>query len=624
MAEGEDKQLQILSIDDDPVNQMVVTSLLEAAGYSVATAMDGFEALEYMEDNADTLPDLLLLDVMMPRMSGYECLEQLRELYPVDLPIIMISAKSEATDKLKAFALTCNDYLTKPFDRVIVLARVETQIVLRAMLRKRMEEEKDDIVPVPPLLTSSPQTIVQPWPKNPLDNVIVVIIDLLVDKAKDKDLPEALNSVMMVAQRIAQIQTFWVDCVGPYIYAALGIRGEPAAGSTAWDFIKEVMPAAAAGGKFRPRCAVHCGSASAVLVGGPRPKQALMGEAVALCERLVMECPPCCVLMSKAGKTAVAAAPQPIRQGTVEGTEVVVVTVPDLAVPAAAPAAAPAAPAGAAKPDLGPEIRRLKDAIKQKQSQPPPAAPVVAAPAAGSVLDLDAAIVEARGAVSADSTRATALVTSTLAALGRAADSLCVGAVPQDSGASGLRMEAEMLRSHVATLKSQVNNCQMRQGVPMPPEGDRIAEVRARWGHEIDALHKASIAASEELVMARAIVNGTSEGYAMREKVFEDCMAAKEEVQSCQSELAKERYLLEMIRRRVAAQDIEVSEARRQAQYLTEQAVAGVESMGPTASWMPGGGGDTYGSLYRPALGGLSGFGGATPGSAISSAHRRF
>ena len=79
----------ILSVDDDPVNQMVISSLFEGEGYQVIQAMDGLEALEAMKTTTQPI-DLVLLDVMMPNMSGYECLDHLREHYSPDLPYELI------------------------------------------------------------------------------------------------------------------------------------------------------------------------------------------------------------------------------------------------------------------------------------------------------------------------------------------------------------------------------------------------------------------------------------------------------------------------------------------------------------------------------------------------------
>jgi CheY-like chemotaxis protein len=130
----------ILSVDDDAVNQTVIEILLEGSGYKVIQAMDGVEALEVLE-SMSVLPDLILLDVMMPRMSGYEVCRKVRELYPPYLPIIMISAKSSKEDIIKGFECQCNDYVTKPFDKEELLARIEILLKLNKMRAEQHHSE---------------------------------------------------------------------------------------------------------------------------------------------------------------------------------------------------------------------------------------------------------------------------------------------------------------------------------------------------------------------------------------------------------------------------------------------------------------------------------------------------
>ncbi|KAF4683780.1 hypothetical protein FOZ60_008629 [Perkinsus olseni] len=127
---------EILSVDDDPINQMVIASVLETAEFVVHQAMDGFEALDFMS-SATTLPDLILLDVMMPGLSGYEVCAKLRADYPPDLPIIMISAKNSSDDVIKGLKYKCNDYVTKPFEKSELLARINTQVKLRQMVNRQ-------------------------------------------------------------------------------------------------------------------------------------------------------------------------------------------------------------------------------------------------------------------------------------------------------------------------------------------------------------------------------------------------------------------------------------------------------------------------------------------------------
>ena len=129
----------VLSVDDDPVNQAVIEFLLEDKNYHLVQAMDGLEALEYLE-KADSLPDIVLLDVMMPGLSGYEVCTQIRQLYPASLPIIMISAKCSREDIVQGLACKCNDYVTKPFDKEELLARIDTHVKLNC-LREIHENE---------------------------------------------------------------------------------------------------------------------------------------------------------------------------------------------------------------------------------------------------------------------------------------------------------------------------------------------------------------------------------------------------------------------------------------------------------------------------------------------------
>jgi DNA-binding response OmpR family regulator len=119
------KKTTILVVDDDTLLLKVVTHNLEAEGYQVLAVRDGAQALEVIERDA---PDLMLLDVMMPRMDGFEVCQRVREFSSV--PIIMITARGRSQDKIRGLDLGADDYLTKPFRVDELLARV------RAVLRR--------------------------------------------------------------------------------------------------------------------------------------------------------------------------------------------------------------------------------------------------------------------------------------------------------------------------------------------------------------------------------------------------------------------------------------------------------------------------------------------------------
>jgi len=119
------KKTTILTADDDPQLLRLVKRNLELEGYDVIAVSDGAQALEQIEANA---PDLVLLDVMMPKMDGFTVLERVREFTGV--PTIILTARGQDQDKVHGLDLGADDYLTKPFSVDELLARV------RAVLRR--------------------------------------------------------------------------------------------------------------------------------------------------------------------------------------------------------------------------------------------------------------------------------------------------------------------------------------------------------------------------------------------------------------------------------------------------------------------------------------------------------
>lgn len=110
---------RILVVDDDKTLVRLMREALAKAEYDVITASNGIDALQELYSKQ---PDLLLLDVMMPRMDGWETAQRVRQVSQV--PIIMLTAKDEESDKLKGFAAGVDDYVTKPFSFAEIVARV--------------------------------------------------------------------------------------------------------------------------------------------------------------------------------------------------------------------------------------------------------------------------------------------------------------------------------------------------------------------------------------------------------------------------------------------------------------------------------------------------------------------
>ena len=119
----------LLLVDDDAMNRDALARRLSRSGYRVLTADNGASALRMIREGRI---DAVLLDVMMPGLSGLETLRQLRQFRSVaDLPVIMVTAKDESADVVEALELGANDYVTKPIDYAVALARVRAQVVTR-------------------------------------------------------------------------------------------------------------------------------------------------------------------------------------------------------------------------------------------------------------------------------------------------------------------------------------------------------------------------------------------------------------------------------------------------------------------------------------------------------------
>jgi DNA-binding response OmpR family regulator len=129
MAESSKPQANILIVDDTPANLNVLSTILTQQGYKVRPANNGEVALGVAQRAA---PDLILLDIQMPGMNGFEVCQRLKEIDQTrDIPIIFISALDEVLDKVEAFEVGGVDYITKPFQILEVLARIEHQLTLR-------------------------------------------------------------------------------------------------------------------------------------------------------------------------------------------------------------------------------------------------------------------------------------------------------------------------------------------------------------------------------------------------------------------------------------------------------------------------------------------------------------
>jgi signal transduction histidine kinase len=131
---------KILVVDDNVDNVELLTKRLKASGYRTCEAYDGEQALEKVEEEE---PDLVILDLMMPKLDGFEVCRRLKtDERKRFIPIIMLTAKREVPDKIRGLDTGADDYVTKPFNPQELMARVKRLLAMRSSHEKRVTEEK--------------------------------------------------------------------------------------------------------------------------------------------------------------------------------------------------------------------------------------------------------------------------------------------------------------------------------------------------------------------------------------------------------------------------------------------------------------------------------------------------
>lgn len=194
----------ILIVDDTQQNVQVLSQILRDSGYKVLAAFNGPDAINLVKKRT---PDLILLDVMMPGMSGFEVAQKLivEDGY-TGIPIIFLSALDETEAKVKAFESGGVDYVTKPFQAKEVLARIELHLKLKSLERERekyikelkqkqehlerLNKEKDDIL-----------GIISHDMRNPLGGIIGISNFLLTDTVED---PEETHEMLSLIEKSAE------------------------------------------------------------------------------------------------------------------------------------------------------------------------------------------------------------------------------------------------------------------------------------------------------------------------------------------------------------------------------------------------------------------------------------
>ncbi|GLI63472.1 hypothetical protein VaNZ11_006446, partial [Volvox africanus] len=291
----------VLSVDDDPINQMVVENLLSPEGYKVEQAMSGSEALDFLK-KTPTLPDVILLDIMMPDMSGYEVCQEIRRRYSaVSIPIIMVSAKGHPEHVMKGLEAGSVDYVKKPFHRQELLSRIRAQVRNREIFEAEMESRKvtEMLKRILPLSVVQRLQQGQSMIADAHDEVTVLFADVAgwlssqsLSSRNTTDVVLVLNEMYGAFEKLLlKYQVFRVEHTGESYLVVSGHDGTSdhikRILSMAVDMLSAVQQLTFPGGEaLTIRIGVHTGPAYAGVVGIDNPRYCVFGDTVSVANAL--------------------------------------------------------------------------------------------------------------------------------------------------------------------------------------------------------------------------------------------------------------------------------------------------------------------------------------------------
>jgi adenylate cyclase len=286
----------VLIVDDTPTNIGVVSGVLKDI-YRTKVATNGEKALAIAA--AADKPDLILLDVMMPGMDGYEVCRRLKaDPSTRDIPIIFLTAKIDALDEEKGFNVGAVDYIHKPFSGPIVLARVKTQLALQAALREAEDarEQADELLHalLPKKAADEIRSIGTVIPRR-YENVAVLFCDVTnftayCDKHEPEDVVSRLDALFVIFERVtAKHGLEKIKTIGDGFMAAAGLLQkveEPIASAVRCGLEMATTLIDAHLG-WEVKVGVHSGPVVAGVVGQERYQFDIWGDTVNVAARMV-------------------------------------------------------------------------------------------------------------------------------------------------------------------------------------------------------------------------------------------------------------------------------------------------------------------------------------------------
>ena len=302
-----DKKL-VLLVDDTPANIQVVHNILKDS-YTIRIATNGTRALDLAKTSPQ--PDLILLDVMMPDLDGYEVCSRLKS-DPItrEIPIILLTGRTEPEGETKGFELGAVDYIHKPFSPAVVQARVETHLTLRDA-RVQLAEEKrkvdrllDNILP--PVAVTEIKETGSVIPRR-FENVAVLFTDLVsfttyCDQHAPEEVVDDLGGLFVAFEECARLHGLEkIKTIGDAFLATAGLL-EPVADPlrAAVSCALAISAAAARSGRgWQVRSGVHMGPLMAGIVGRERYQFDIWGDTVNVANRLAGVASPATVALTE-------------------------------------------------------------------------------------------------------------------------------------------------------------------------------------------------------------------------------------------------------------------------------------------------------------------------------------
>jgi two-component system sensor histidine kinase ChiS len=205
---------QILVVEDDPLSQDMLVRRLSSRGLRVATVADGQACLDWLASNPPP-PDLVLLDIQLPKMSGLDVLAAVRQRFTHDaLPVILVSALGETEDVVRGLEAGANDYVVKPINLPVLLARMQVCLRIKYNVALLMEAERQRVVIQ--ALGESCHRLAQPMTATTM--TLETLIHALPDNPEltKRQLQQVLKWVREVSSVIHQMQQVGTQRAVPY------------------------------------------------------------------------------------------------------------------------------------------------------------------------------------------------------------------------------------------------------------------------------------------------------------------------------------------------------------------------------------------------------------------------